>query len=75
MCYFKGKLLRLCLFAMLIYQDLRSVCYSAIGVAEVLKTSEFAESKCFIVDRRNDDDEYGLVLLSDIAKKVLARDR
>jgi predicted transcriptional regulator len=44
-------------------------------VAEVLKTSEFAESKCFIVDRRNDDDEYGLVLLSDIAKKVLARDK
>jgi len=41
-------------------------------VAEVLKTSKFPESKCFVVDRRNDDDEYGVVLLSDIAKKVLA---
>ncbi len=44
-------------------------------VAEVLKNSEFPESKCFIVDMRHPDDEYGIVLLSDIAKKVLARDK
>lgn len=44
-------------------------------VANVLKNSEHAESKCFIVNMRHDDDEYGLVLLSDIAKKVLARDK
>jgi predicted transcriptional regulator len=44
-------------------------------VAEVLKNSKFAESKCFIIDRRNEDDEYGIVLLSDIAKKVLARNK
>lgn len=44
-------------------------------VADVLKNSEHAESKCFIVDTRHDNDEYGIVLLSDIAKKVLARDK
>lgn len=44
-------------------------------VADVLKNIEHADSKCFIVDRRHDDDEYGIVLLSDIAKKVLARDK
>lgn len=44
-------------------------------VADVLKNSEHAESKCFIVNMRHDDDEFGLVLLSDIAKKVLARDK
>ncbi|MDJ0880173.1 MAG: CBS domain-containing protein [Gammaproteobacteria bacterium] len=44
-------------------------------VADVLKNSEHVESKCFIVNMRHDDDEYGIVLLSDIAKKVLARDK
>jgi len=44
-------------------------------VAEVLKKSEHPESKCFIVDTRHENDEYGIVLLSDIAKKVLARNR
>jgi len=44
-------------------------------VADVLKALEFAEAKCFIVNKRNDDDEYGIVLLSDIAKKVLAVDK
>lgn len=44
-------------------------------VADVLKTSEHAESKCFIVNMRHDDDEFGIVLLSDIAKRVLAQDK
>ncbi len=44
-------------------------------VADVLKTSVHAESKCFIVNMRHEDDEFGIVLLSDIAKKVLARDK
>ena len=44
-------------------------------VAEVLLKSQHPESKCFIVDTRHDDDEYGIVLLSDIAKLVLARDK
>jgi CBS domain-containing protein len=44
-------------------------------VAEVLRKSQHPESKCFIVDTRHEDDEYGIVLLSDIAKLVLARDK
>ncbi|MDJ0832403.1 MAG: CBS domain-containing protein [Gammaproteobacteria bacterium] len=44
-------------------------------VADVLRNSKYPESKCFIVDMRHDDDEYGIVLLSDIAKQVLAKDK
>jgi signal-transduction protein with cAMP-binding, CBS, and nucleotidyltransferase domain len=44
-------------------------------VADVLRKSQHPESKCFIVDTRHEDDEYGIVLLSDIAKRVLARDK
>jgi predicted transcriptional regulator len=44
-------------------------------VADVLRNSIHPESKCFIVNMRHQDDEYGIVLLSDIAKKVLARDK
>jgi predicted transcriptional regulator len=44
-------------------------------VADVLRNSSHPESKCFIVNIRHDDDEYGIVLLSDIAKNVIARDK
>jgi len=44
-------------------------------VAEVLKKSNHPETKCFIVDTRHENDEYGIVLLSDIAKQVLARNK
>jgi predicted transcriptional regulator len=44
-------------------------------VAEVLKQSKHPETKCFIVDTRHDNDEYGIVLLSDIAKQVLAKNK
>ena len=44
-------------------------------VSEALKNSKHPGSKCFIVNIRHDDDEYGIVLLSDIAKHVLARDK
>jgi predicted transcriptional regulator len=33
------------------------------------------ETKCLIVKKRDDDDEFGLVTLSDIARQVLAVDR
>jgi CBS domain-containing protein len=33
------------------------------------------ETKSLIVNKRDDDDEYGMVLISDIAKLVLAKDR
>jgi CBS domain-containing protein len=44
-------------------------------VADVLMKSQHPESKCFIVDTRHENDEYGIVLLSDIAKQVLARNK
>ena len=44
-------------------------------VADVLRNSKHPESKCFIVNIRHDNDEYGIVLLSDIAKNVLAKDK
>jgi len=44
-------------------------------VAEVLRNSKHPETRCFIVNIRHDDDEYGIVLLSDIAKQVLARNK
>ncbi len=44
-------------------------------VAEVLQTMMHVETKSLIVRKRDDDDEYGVVTLSDIARKVLAADR
>ncbi len=44
-------------------------------VADALKKSMHPESKCFVVGMRHDDDEYGIVLLSDIAKNVLAKNK
>ena len=44
-------------------------------VADVLKRSTHPESNCFIVDTRHENDEYGIVLLSDVAKQVLARNK
>ena len=44
-------------------------------VADALRKSKHVESKCFIVDTRHKNDEYGIVLLSDIAKLVVARNK
>ena len=44
-------------------------------VAEALKNSQHSEAKCFIVNKRHDNDEYGIVLLSDVAKNVLAKNK
>lgn len=44
-------------------------------VATALETMRHVENKTLIVKRRNADDEIGMVLISDIARHVLARDR
>jgi len=44
-------------------------------VADALKQMAHVETKCLVVEKRHEDDEYGLVMLSDISKKVLAKDR
>lgn len=44
-------------------------------VSDALKQMKHIETKVLIVDKRHDNDEYGLVLIADIAKQVLAKDR
>jgi CBS domain-containing protein len=44
-------------------------------VMEALKTMNHIESKSLIVNKRHNNDEYGILMLSDIAKYVLAKDR
>lgn len=43
-------------------------------ITQALKMMKHVETKCLVVDKRHDDDEYGILLLSDIARKVLAKD-
>jgi len=45
-----------------------------LTVAEALRSMEHPDTRTLIVDKRHEDDEYGIVMLGDIAKKVLARD-
>lgn len=44
-------------------------------VKDALSKMRYVETKCLIIDKRHEDDEFGIVLLSDIAKEVLAKDR
>ena len=44
-------------------------------VADALRDMKHIETKALIVSRRNDNDEYGIVELEDIATDVLARNR
>lgn len=46
-----------------------------MDVLEALRTMKRVQATCLIVDKRDEKDEYGLVLFSDIAKQVIARDR
>ena len=46
-----------------------------VTVMEALRTMKHVDTKSLIVNKRSDDDEYGMVLISDIAKLVLAKDR
>jgi CBS domain-containing protein len=47
----------------------------AMTVKDAVVSMKYPENKCFIVEKRHLDDEFGLLLLSDIARKVLANDR
>lgn len=44
-------------------------------VQSALQKMEFHDSHVLIINKGHDEDEYGIVLLSDIAKKVIAKDR
>lgn len=43
-------------------------------VTEALNSMKYPDTRTLIVNKRHDDDEYGVVMFRDIAKKVLARD-
>ena len=44
-------------------------------VTDALAALQEESAIALVVNKRDDNDEYGIVLLSDIAKKVLAKDR
>ena len=44
-------------------------------IKDALVSMKHPENKCFIVEKRNKDDEFGILLVSDVARKVLADDR
>jgi len=46
-----------------------------LTVKEALLAMQYPETRALIIDKRSPDDEYGLVLISDIGKKILAADR
>jgi CBS domain-containing protein len=46
-----------------------------LTVKEALLALKFPETRALIIDKRCPTDEYGLVLISDIGKRVLAADR
>ncbi|MFT5755469.1 MAG: putative transcriptional regulator [Alteromonadaceae bacterium] len=46
-----------------------------VTVAQGIKLAKEHNVSAIIINKRHDDDEYGLVLLADIAKQVIARDR
>lgn len=46
-----------------------------VTVAEGIKLAKEHNVSALIINKRHDHDEFGLVLLSDIAKQVIAKDR
>ena len=45
------------------------------SIEEALAKMTGKEAKCLIVDKRDEHDEIGMLLISDIARQVLAKDR
>ncbi|CAH0539031.1 CBS domain-containing protein [Vibrio marisflavi] len=60
-------------------RDVMSSTYVVIDglttVQEGITLAREHQLKALIVDKRHEDDEYGIVLMNDIAKKVLAKNR
>lgn len=46
-----------------------------VTVTEALQQMKHVETKSLVVEKRDENDEYGMVLISDIATRVLAKDR
>lgn len=60
-------------------RDVMNTCFETIDgmatVSEALALMCKIETECLIVSKRHDDDEYGMLLVSDIARHVLGQDR
>jgi predicted transcriptional regulator len=48
---------------------------SMATVYDALKSMRHIETKCLIVNKRHNDDEHGMLLLSDVARKVIGLNR
>ncbi|MFC1796665.1 CBS domain-containing protein [Pseudomonadota bacterium] len=46
-----------------------------VTINEALSNMKHPETRTLIVDKRHDDDEYGVVMFRDVARRVLARNR
>jgi predicted transcriptional regulator len=46
-----------------------------LTVTEALRSMKYPDTRTLIVDKRHADDEYGVVMFRDMAKKVLSRDQ
>lgn len=46
-----------------------------LTVKDALQAMQHPDNKCMIVEKRHEDDEFGLLLISDVARMVLAQDR
>lgn len=46
-----------------------------LTVAEALKQMKHPETRTLIINKRDHNDEYGVVMFGDLARQVLARDR
>jgi CBS domain-containing protein len=44
-------------------------------VRQALEMMKHVETKCLIVSKRHEDDEFGIVVIADIAREVLAKNR
>ena len=42
-------------------------------ITEAMKAMKYPDTRTLIVDKRHEDDEYGVVMFRDLAKRVLAR--
>jgi CBS domain-containing protein len=46
-----------------------------LTVTEALKSMKYPDTRTIVVDKRHADDEYGVVMFRDMAKRVLSRDQ
>ena len=60
-------------------RDVMKLDYATIDrnatIAEALDKMQQLQTALLVVDKRDENDEFGLLLVSDIARKVLAKDR